>query len=157
MEVLQYPNYSQLWKSALKDPRIAGLSYGDTISHQELRELIGLPDPAYLDNFTDIQTAQLAYVYSMDHIKKALLEDECKDLQSTRGVGYTVVHPGEQTKLAVDECEDKLKKLLRKTVKRVSFVDHTQLTDEQRKENTDALARMSFFRTTIKPSFTIGE
>lgn len=157
MELLQYPDYKDLWKSALAILRTAGIQPGHVITHQQMRSLIGLPDPASLNSYDEIKTAQLAYVYSVEKIRNALLQDDCIDLQNERKVGYVYVQPGEQTAVAMEDMQEGMKKVLRKTARRVSFVDHNALTMEERKENADALARLSFFRKTIKTPTPIKE
>lgn len=150
MQSLEYVSYKDYWKAAIVKMRDDGLSYGDTISHRDMYELLGIPMPENLTQFQDIKQAQLAYIHNVDCIKRELLEEDQMDMQNVRGIGYQIVHPSEQTGKAMGDMMADIKKALRRTVKRISFVDFAQLTAEEQRENTDARARLSFFRKSVR-------
>jgi hypothetical protein len=72
----------------------------------------------------------------------ALLSDHQVALSNVKGVGYQIVRPPEQTAWAEDQGDAELKKALRKRRDRLVNVNMTSLTQDERRQNADALARL---------------
>ncbi len=150
MSELEYVKYKDYWKAAIIELREMGLSYGDRITHEDMYALLGIPRPKDLRSFDDIKKSQLAYVHNVECIRRELLEDDQMDMQNVRGFGYEIVKPEVQTQKAVGDLMDEIKRAMRKTAKRISYVDMSQLSAEEQRENTDARARLSFFRKSMR-------
>lgn len=150
MQELEYVGYKELWKAAVVELRDMGLDYGDSLTHDQLYQIIGVPNPATLRDFVQIRQAQMAYLHNMDRIKRVLLEEDHMDMQNVRGEGYTIVKPEDQTAVAIDDMTASIRRVLGQTERRINYIDMSLLTDEQRKENTDARAKLSFFRKSAR-------
>jgi hypothetical protein len=57
-----------------------------------------------------------------------------------------IVEPSEQTDFAVKQGRKKIRAELRRMGRRLSFIDHTSLSQDERRKNADALARLSFMQ-----------
>lgn len=150
MRALEYVGYKEYWKAAIVKMREDGLTYGDIITHEEMYNLIGVPMPEKLTGFRDIKQAQLAYIHNVEKIRRELLEEDQMDMQNVRGIGYQIVNPNEQTSKAMGDMMADIKRVLRRTAGRIGFVDLARLSAEEQRENTDARARLSFFRKSVR-------
>ena len=83
-------------------------------------------------------------------LRTHLLVEEQIALATIRGYGYRVVPPAEQTRWAETEGIEEVKAAARKMGVRLANVDLTELTDERRKENADALTRLSMLRGMVR-------
>lgn len=159
-DILQYPDYKDLWKPVLAELRARGLAPGDKISHAELRELFGVPDPEQMDSFAEIQQAQFAYLHNVSQLRQALLEEDCVYLRNEHGFGYVYIPPQEQTEVAVADLKASIRKAVRTSARQLAHIDYTALTAEKRRENLDARAWASFFTQAVKQkpeTLSIGE
>lgn len=132
------------WRQAVLDV-LNGFKYGDVIPNEWLAERIGMPtledgQSMTADEFRDRQFLWLA---SIESLKSELLRDHQVMLVSVRGVGYKWVHPSEQTGEAMKRFESNAKKLFGQAARAVSSVRVAELTDDQRRANTDAATKLS--------------
>ncbi|MFZ2306857.1 MAG: hypothetical protein WAW73_17825 [Rhodoferax sp.] len=135
------------WKQAVQD-FLATFTYGDLVPHEWLVEHFGMPPLKDSQKLTaaDFRRRQFDLLANTESFKHALLEQHQIFLQAVRGEGYRWSHPGEQTALATKEFERDAKRAFRSAGQRLRNVRLTELTDDQRRENTDAIAKVSALR-----------
>lgn len=138
--VARYP----LWRQAVQD-FIAEFKYGDIVGHDWLETRFGMPtledgEELTADKFRERQFEWLANV---EQFKTELLRDHQICLQSVRGKGYRWVPPGEQTGVALAEFQRGAKKIFTSAGQRLRNLRIAELSDDERKANTDAVAKMA--------------
>lgn len=134
------------WKNAVELFIESEFEAGKVISHEWFYAAFGLIMPQLCETVITAQQSQLRYLSNMDGLKSVLLEEHNIALRAVRGIGYEIVPPKDQTAWAMSEARADLRKALRVGSARLTFVQADALTDEQRKENMDARAKLSFFR-----------
>lgn len=134
------------WKEAVERFMEQGFKPGEPILHSWFYAAFGLLMPQECGSIHAAQQAQLRYLANMDGLKSALLEEHNIALRAVRGVGYEIVPPQDQTAWAMTEVRADLRRALRTGTARLAFIQADALTDDQRKENMDARAKLSFFR-----------
>ena len=142
--------YLPPWKNALAilfGP--GGYKHGDLVPHTALQDALGLRRPAGRITAEEYESWRLRLVTQVEALSDALLEGRNMCLQSVPGQGYRIVEPERQTALAVKQGQKGLRSALSKMGRRLSFVDRAALTNDQAKENADALARLSFLKTQV--------
>lgn len=137
-----------IWKQAIEDFVAAGFTYGDLIPHEWFHEHFGLETPVTAQEQKDFQTAMLA---NFGSLRAHMLEHYSMDLQCVRSTGYLVVRPEEQTLHALADTRKRMRSALAEGIQRATFVRHDLLTEEQRRENTDALAKLANTRAMLAP------
>jgi len=113
----------------------AGLTPGKIITHFELEKILHLDRNAKDYPFKKLSRVQ--------ELRERILVEYKIDLKNIRGQGYMVVAPEEQTRLAIDDTIRGIGLAISKGYNRVVNTDVAKLTDESRKENTDAIARLA--------------
>lgn len=133
------------WRNAAAELFGSGAyTYGDVIAHETLRAALRLPEPTGKLSREEWEGWRLALVAQVDALADWLLEEKSMCLRNIQGQGYQIVEPAEQTDFAVKQGRKKIRAELRKMGRRLSFVDHGALSQDERKANADALARLSF-------------
>lgn len=89
---------------------------------------------------------QFTWLRYMDDFRRELLERHQICLVAVHGEGYKVVPPEEQTETAQEGFEREVKRSYRKAALRLKNVQQDKLTEAQRKENIDAIARLAMLR-----------
>lgn len=140
-EVTHYPP----WRQALKDFLGAGFKPGDVVPHAWLAEHFGMPvlSDASTLSIAEFQDRQFTWLANIEALKSELLEQHQIFLVSVFGQGWRWVPPHEQTKTAVKRFEHEARKAYRKAGNRLMHIRMNELTDEQRRENVDAVGRIS--------------
>lgn len=129
------------WKNAVE--RIVGgeFAHGDMITHDAMDELLELRKPSGRVSADEYKAYELSRLSSVEALRSALLKDHMMDLQNERGKGFRILMPHEQTNAAMTDGEAAIRKAIRTKKARLVHVNHSALTAEQRKENTDAIIR----------------
>lgn len=141
-EVTLYPP----WKQALQDFLGAGFKPGDVVPHAWLAEHFGMPlltDASTL-SVAEFQERQFTWLANIEALKSELLEVHQIFLVSVFGQGWRWVPPQEQTGTAVKRFEHEAKRAYRKAGNRLIHIRLDELNDTQRRENVDAVGRLSF-------------
>lgn len=136
------------WKQAIRDFIAADFKPGDVVSHAWLEAHFGM-EPINGDQrltLAEFQERQFEWLKNMDAFRAELLEKHQVFLSNVHGEGYRIVPPAEQTALAQDKFEAEAKKAYRRAAVTLRNVRLSELTDEQRRENTDAIAKISMLR-----------
>jgi len=147
----QSPKLFPAWRQAEADLIAQGVTFGGLITDEWLREAFGVKEPKTI---ADAQRNDLVMLRQTECLRESLLENRNMMLRRVQGVGYTVVMPQQQTKLAVEDRTREVKSALRKMAREISHVEVAALDDAQRKENVDAQAKLgqlrSMFRKQLK-------
>lgn len=139
-----YPSWKQARK-ALKDEGL--LAAGTVIPKDVLLNMLGINEATTIEQF---QRNQFDFLREFDALRTSLLEDECVMLRAIPGIGYEVVPPEAQTGRAVQDRMHKVKKEVRKMCTELKHVQYDRLTDNQRTENANAIAKAGQFASMIR-------
>lgn len=120
-----------------------GFEDGDLIPHLFFMQICEVPS-------RDTTESAILYMERMEAVRDILLVEHKLLLGSVRGKGYMVVPATEQTAYAEGEMFRDIKRAIAKGHKRLINIDETKLDARQRKENDDALARVSQLETMTK-------
>lgn len=142
-EVTKYPVHKQ----AVED-FLAQFKYGDLVGHDWLEARFGRPSMSESRSLTveQFRDRQFEWLANVEAFKAELLRDHQVCLQSVRGRGYRWVPPHEQTGVAMDELGRNVRKVFRSTGQKLRHLRITELTDEQRRDNLDQVAKFSALR-----------
>lgn len=127
------------WREAERLLLARGLTYGSLITDEELAELFGIAPPKSIG---DVKRVELESLEQREALRASLLQNHRMMLVRTRSLGYTVVPPEQQTRVAMDLRVREAKHALTKLAREVSHVNLERLSDDQRKENSDAVAKI---------------
>lgn len=144
-EVKLYP----VWKQAVQD-FLAEFKYGDIVSHEWLVKHFGLPLPDERMSMAAFQCRQFEWLAAIEGFKATLLHEHQVLLQSVRGEGYRWCPPAEQTQAATREFERDAGRAFRLAGTRLRNVRQHELTDDQRRANVDAMAKISHLRGSVR-------
>lgn len=136
------------WRQAVRDFLQEGFKPGDVISKawlEEHFEIAALDEDAQM-TAAEYQERQFKWLQSIDSFRAELLEDHQIFLVNVHGTGYRVVPPGDQTAVAQDKFESQVRKAYKQTDKTLRNVRLAELTDEERRKNVDAIAKLSMLR-----------
>lgn len=130
---------SPAWKQALKELVEEGLPYGRVLDKAMLAAKFGLREPL---TAADQCRFQMDFLQQFQELKAELLEEHRLDLRTMYGESaWEVVEPKAQTELAMDEGMKELRRAARKMARRLAFIRHEELDDDQRRKNADAQAK----------------
>jgi hypothetical protein len=135
MSLTLYP----AWRQALSDLLAAGLTDGQVITDDWLCEAFGLRQPQTIQ---EAKEHQGKFNFFAGHLAEALLRDHSIMIVRLPGVGYSVVPPHEQTKVSMENGAAEILRAYSRTALRVRHVRTDLLDDGQRKENSDAAAKL---------------
>lgn len=127
------------WKQAAKELIDAGLEPGKIIAKADLERLFGI-EPA--QSITEFERNKMLWLRNMTELRDSLLRDHCVMLMSVPGIGYRVVEPEQQTATALAVRGRAIALQMGRLHNDLTYVKVDALSNEQRKENTDALARV---------------
>lgn len=141
------PKLYPAWRQAEADLIAQGLSHGSIVTEEFLNAAFGIGQATTI---VQHEKNKLVFLRQITALKESLLENRKMMLVSEAGVGYRVVMPEEQTKLSFHLRTREVKLALGKLRRELTNVDTARLTDEQRKENTDALAKLGALRVVVR-------
>jgi hypothetical protein len=135
------------WRQAEKDLFAQGLAHGSVITDEWLDEAFGIKEPKTI---AEAERNQLVRLRQFQCLSEALLEGHQMMLQRVRGVGYAVVPPEAQTRTALATRIKEVRTAMRKLGRELVNVAADRLTDDQRKENSDAQAKIGALRSLMR-------
>ena len=136
------------WKQARKELKDKGLLAPGTIIPKEvLLDMLGINEATTINQF---QRNQLDFLREFDALRTSLLEDECVMLRAIPGIGYEVIPPEAQTDRAVQDRMYRVKKEVRKMCMELKHVQHDKLSNQQRAENANAIAKAGQFALMVR-------
>ncbi|NYT81446.1 hypothetical protein H0A70_08080 [Alcaligenaceae bacterium] len=132
------------WKQAAQD-FMREFKYGDIVSLSWLEARFDIPSAADSQRLTagEFRARQFIWLGNIEAFKDFLLKEHQVCLQSVRGEGYRWVPPAEQTGVAVAEFEQGARRVFRSAGNKLRNLRHTELTDDQRRANMDATAKLA--------------
>lgn len=139
-EVTKYPVHKQAVEDFLKE-----FKYGDLVGHDWLEARFGMPSMGEFKSLTveQFRDRQFEWLANVEAFKAKLLRDHQVCLQSVRGRGYRWVPPHEQTGVAMEELGRGVRKVFRGAGQKLRHLRITELTDDQRRDNLDQVAKLS--------------
>lgn len=142
-EVTLYPR----WRQAVED-FLAEFAYGSLVPHGWLEVHFGMPGMDVKEKLTTAEFAkrQFEWLSNIEAFKAELLDEHRVCLQSVHGKGYRWVPPHEQTALATKDFAKDVRKTFRSVDSKLKHLRVAELTDEQRRENTDATNKISMLK-----------
>lgn len=136
------------WRQAVKDFLAAGFKEGDVVPHRWLEEHFGMAeleeDKPLLP--ADWSARQFEWLRNIEAFRTELLEQHQVFLSSVFAEGYRLVPPREQTAIAQERFERDAKRSYRKAANTLKNVRLSELSEAERKENLDAIARIAMLR-----------
>jgi hypothetical protein len=139
---------SPIWKQAIEDFLASDFGYGDTVPHAWFVDHFGLELPTTARQQKDFQ-AHMARHFAK--FRGHMLKHHLMDFVNVWGSGYLVVKPGDQTRYALKDTRDAIRKALSEGTKRTVFVNQSMLTEAQRQENTDAINKLAALQAIASP------
>jgi hypothetical protein len=136
MEVSLYP----AWRQAESDLLARGIAPGMVIESVWLRDAFGIKEAKTI---AEHQRNELLFLQQMTSLRESLLERHKVMLRPVPGVGYAVVRPEMQTAIAMHTRLREIKRSFRHLGAELQHVQTDKLTDGQRKENSDAIAKVA--------------
>lgn len=136
------------WRQAVKTLVDSGITFGSTVTRAEIVELCRVK-PA--QSIQDVQRFNLEVLACVSEIKETLLTAHSMLLVSDRAGGYVVIHPRDQTKVAVDMGMKAISREMKKMAMATTFVRSDMLTSDERAKNADAQAKISRLADMISP------
>ena len=138
-----------MWERAAEAirERFEAESYGFIVTHEELKELMGI-EPA--KTIEEVQKEQLDYLAGVEKVRNSLLEDYSLCLYSAIGQGYQLLHPNEQVRKGADYHIKKSQRALSRTVSTLANVDFDQLDAESRNLQLQKMNRMAFLKASFR-------
>lgn len=120
-----------------------GYTYGSLIPKDWFMRSFRLPEPQTIQEANDVS---MLYARHLGALRTKLLVERKMALRTKDGVGQEVVQPEEQTEWAVQDFVTDVCRLTMRIKDRLQHVNFAALSDEQRRENADAIAKLSFFQ-----------
>jgi hypothetical protein len=135
------------WRQAESDLLAQGVTFGSIITTEWLDEAFGIRQAKTI---AEHEKNELVFLRQMTALRESLLESRKMMLVSEPGVGYRVALPEEQTKLSMHVRTREIKSAMGKLLREVSNVAQDKLSDDQRKENSDAMAKLGSLRVMLR-------
>jgi hypothetical protein len=127
------------WRQTLKQLEAMNVQPGQTITKEWLEASFGMR-PARTIAEHERNHHLFRKLFWM--LRTELLETHQLMLRAVAGVGYEVVEPQRQTQVALRDRGLDVARALQKLNSELTHIRHDLLTEEQRKENADALAKV---------------
>lgn len=128
------------WRHALAEILALNPQPGDLIKREDLERMLGLPDAKTLDQF---QARQLKWLQQFERLRDELLTTHQIWLRANGSGCYEFVPPARQTEAAYSDYSRQAFNKLKRMVRVAQNVRMSELNDNERKANADALAKMS--------------
>lgn len=138
------------WQRALIKFKAEGKTYGSVLTDQWLYEAFEIPYPGPQVPYSEAQKSVLAALGARQRLFEELLERHQMLASPDGGGSYRIVEPKEQTEIAMAEGRQAIKREVDKIQSRLLNVNVAMLSDVERKQNADALARQSNLSSMVK-------
>lgn len=142
------------WKQAVKEFIDAGFKDGEIVQHSWFESALGLNPMTGMATMEQVKKRQFDWLTGISNLRETLLEDHSIYLHSVHGQGYMLAPPGDQTRLAQEKFERESATTYRQAAMRLRHVRVEVLTEAQRRENMDAVAKLSMLRGMQKGAIT---
>lgn len=135
------------WKNAIDK---FNFRYGDIIPHNWFFQAFGIEVPNSKTLHAQGKKAQMEFMANFIKLEENLLEERQMCLKNIRGQGWKIIEPHEQTAFSIADGSHEMKKALKRMYHRQLNVNDALLTAEQKRENSDALAKTSMLNGMVK-------
>lgn len=135
-------SYDDPVKNTIKQIHAHGYTFGSIIPKEFFHEHFRLKTPRTAEDKVEYDVLYMNY---MGELRAKLLNDSKFLLVPKNGIGQEIIEPKEQTGYSTDEFKREINKIYRKTRDRLINIDMTTLSDVEKRENADAIAKLSFF------------
>lgn len=139
-----------IWREALRRWPEYGYTWGDIIPHKWFFEVFDLPEIIDTMTVKQAQAIELKMLRYRTEFERALRAEYRMDLVSVPGKGYEIVTPGEQSRRAYDDFQTAMKRASRDLAERLRYINVGMLSDDERRENANLLARAGSIARWIK-------
>lgn len=150
----QAPQLYPAWRHAEQRLLLEGLEPGRIITREWFMDAFGIREP---ETVAEVQRNALLFLRQLSELRDSLLQKHCVMLRPLPGIGYQVVPPEHQTMVAMKDRSREVKHALEKLAREISHVQLDALDDAQRKENSDAVAKLGAMRALMKPLLKFKE
>jgi len=145
------------WKEAINTFLKENFNPGDIISRKWLNEHFNIEELPGVTTRERVEKNHLEFLSAFSQFERTLLWEHQTALRNIRGVGYEIVPASEQTSWSVKEKYKGLKKVLNRAGERLINTNHALLNHNERRENTDALAKVAMLKGMVKEVKTLPE
>lgn len=128
------------WRRALAEVMALDPKPGDVIPKAWLEEMLELPAATSAEQW---QARQLKWLRQFDRLRDELLTLHGIWLRASGDGGYEVVPPSKQTELAYSDYSRAAFLKLKRMTRVAQHVKLSELTDQERAANRDALSKMA--------------
>jgi hypothetical protein len=128
------------WRQAMREILALEPRPGDIIDRVWIEEMMELPEARTAEQW---QARQLKWLQQFERLRDELLTVHQIWLRGTGAGGYEVVPPAKQTELAYSDYSRAAFLKLKRMARVAQNVKLSELTDAERRANSDALAKMS--------------
>lgn len=143
------------WRQALVKFREAHFAHDEIVPHEWFYAAFDIPMPGENTPLKVAEKAKLQWLSQFDRLKRALLEQYQVKLRNEPGLGYRVLHPRDQSRLALEDGAAAIKKAMRDMVDSSTHVNTAMLSADERRQHTDNLARIGAFSTMFRRARTL--
>ena len=117
-------------------------TYGDTIGKDWLLAKFGLTQPIE-GTKKDFDTFAFDFLQNVEGFRGVLLEEHKMHLLNVRGVGYQIVPPKAQTKVAMDRLKEKVSAEIKRAVTVLQNTNESLLSLDQIQEKDEAIGKVA--------------
>lgn len=119
-------------------------NYGETVPDSVILELLDIePESDKPIMPSEMRKRQFNLLQQSEKMKAELLENHSMLLVRVKASsGMLIVQPKDQTRLSMIDLQNGLRKITRKTARRLSYVNRNALDAQQKQENSEALAKL---------------
>lgn len=128
------------WKEAVKTLIEGGLTYGSTVTKDQIIDLCGMEKPKTIEQKDAFDLRLMGVICN---IKDALLTDHKMLLSTNYDGSYRVIAPKDQTAHTIENFTRTVSKEFQRAALSIQYVNHALLDETQRKQNADAQAKLS--------------
>ena len=140
------PKLFPAWRQAAKEFIEAAFSDGEIIPKSWFEKAFDMPPITGKMTQEELNNRQLKWLSAITDLRDFILENHAIYLHTVQGQGYMLVPPKDQTRIAQEKYEREAKASYKQASLRLKHVRFSELTDEQRRENMDAIAKLSMLR-----------
>jgi hypothetical protein len=131
------------WREALELFRAENFPYGHILTHEWLYKAFGIRMPEPSTPWRLAKVTQVEYMENVIRFREALQLEDLLYLETAWALGYRIVPPSEQTARAMALASARMNKALRRAARTVGNIRVQELSEQERRENTDARAKIS--------------
>lgn len=142
-------NLYHAWRQAEADLISIGIAYGSRIEDEWLRKAFGLPGLDAEKTIAEHERNELIFLRQFSLLRAALLKTHNMMLRPVKG-GYVVVMPQDQTRVAMRDRVREVRSALEKLGRELNHIEVDLLSDDQLRENSDAVAKLGAMRLMMR-------